>query len=180
MELFNKNGCLTDEAISQIFKETLSEMQLLETSEHLSFCDNCLTRYTNAVCEIPDENLLEPSTTLRNNIIFKIKQRTVAIFYNRYVAVTVAASFAILMTFSVNFIDLPQDTSDSTIKYHQEIELSEESKREIDLEERKQLAEELSEKHQQELEDNEKYQQLHSKTNKVIQDFFSLTFLKGE
>lgn len=190
MELFNKDGCLTFEAISKIINGDLNEMQRLETSEHLSFCDHCLSQYTNAVCEIPEELLLEPSSALKRNIIFKIKQRTVAVFYNRYVAVTVAASFAILMTFSINFMSLPQNNSDPTIKYQQELAQNKKQQQELDTIEKNKLALELDkqnqlslaqrEKQQQEIEFNEKYQQLHSKTNKAIQDFFSLTFLKGE
>ena len=46
MELFNKEGHLTDEGLRAVVDGTLDEMGRLEASEHLSFCDSCLVRYT--------------------------------------------------------------------------------------------------------------------------------------
>ena len=45
MELFNKEGHLTDEGLRAVVDGTLDEMGRLEASAHLSFCDvtrNCL------------------------------------------------------------------------------------------------------------------------------------------
>ena len=39
MELFNKEGHLTDEGLRAVVDGTLDEMGRLEASEHLSFCD---------------------------------------------------------------------------------------------------------------------------------------------
>ena len=44
MELFNKEGHLTDEGLRAVVDGTLDEMGRLEASEHLSFCDSCLVR----------------------------------------------------------------------------------------------------------------------------------------
>ena len=46
MELFDKNGCLTDEALQALQAGGLDELGRLETAEHLSYCDKCMDRYT--------------------------------------------------------------------------------------------------------------------------------------
>ena len=46
-ELFNQDGCLTDYALSALIHDKpLDELERLELSEHLSFCDACIERYT--------------------------------------------------------------------------------------------------------------------------------------
>ena len=51
MELFNKEGHLTDEGLRAVVDGTLDEMGRLEASEHLSFCDSCLVRYTELLAD---------------------------------------------------------------------------------------------------------------------------------
>ena len=46
MELFDENGCLTDEGLQALTKGQLDEMGRLEAAEHLSYCDRCMDRYT--------------------------------------------------------------------------------------------------------------------------------------
>ena len=46
MELFDKNGCLTDEGLQALQAGGLDELGRLETAEHLSYCDKCMERYT--------------------------------------------------------------------------------------------------------------------------------------
>ena len=53
MELFNKEGHLTDEGLRAVVDGTLDEMGRLEASEHLSFCDSCLVRYTELLADDP-------------------------------------------------------------------------------------------------------------------------------
>ena len=58
MKLFQNNGHLTDEAIRALTRgEDLEELTRLEMAEHLSFCDECLERYTAALENAP---LLSP------------------------------------------------------------------------------------------------------------------------
>ena len=42
MELFDKNGCLTDEGLQALQAGGLDELGRLETAEHLSYCDKCM------------------------------------------------------------------------------------------------------------------------------------------
>ena len=46
MELFDKNGCLTDEGLQALQAGGLDELGRLETAEHLSYGDKCMDRYT--------------------------------------------------------------------------------------------------------------------------------------
>lgn len=46
MELFDENGCLTDEGLQALQAGQLDELGRLETAEHLACCDRCMDRYT--------------------------------------------------------------------------------------------------------------------------------------
>lgn len=46
MELFDKNGCLTDEGLQALQAGRLDELGRLETAEHLAYCGKCMNRYT--------------------------------------------------------------------------------------------------------------------------------------
>lgn len=102
-DLFDKNGCLTDEALRQLIDETLSEESRLEVSEHLSFCDSCLERYTDLMCNVP---LLEPAQPIYPVIHKKIKERTKVIFLHKFTSVAVAASMA--MVFWIGGVFTPE------------------------------------------------------------------------
>ena len=44
LELFNDQGCLTDEGLQALIAGSLDEMGRLEAAEHLAYCDRCLKR----------------------------------------------------------------------------------------------------------------------------------------
>ena len=46
MELFEENGCLSDEGLQAVIHGQLDELGRLETAEHLAYCDKCMDRYT--------------------------------------------------------------------------------------------------------------------------------------
>lgn len=92
-DLFNQDGHLTDDAIILLSMEEVSELGLLEISEHLSFCDECLIRYTQM---LTDDALMEPEQPLAERIMSRIKHRARVIFFNKFVTMGVAASFAII------------------------------------------------------------------------------------
>ena len=46
MELFDQNGCLTEEGLHAVIGGQLDELGRLEAAEHLSYCDKCMDRYT--------------------------------------------------------------------------------------------------------------------------------------
>lgn len=94
-EFFKPDGCLTDEALTALISgEDLDELTYLEISEHLSFCDSCILRYTEL---LGAETLIEPQTSVAPTVMEKIRRRAQLIFFNRYVAAGLAACFALAM-----------------------------------------------------------------------------------
>ena len=87
MELFNKEGHLTDEGLRAVVDGTLDEMGRLEASEHLSFCDSCLA----------DDTLLVPETPLTPTVLARVRRRAVRVFFNRYTRVAAVAAFAVVL-----------------------------------------------------------------------------------
>ena len=87
-ELFTADGHLTDLAFKLLIDEQLDSLQSLEVSEHLSFCDRCLERYTEILCsdapvdldtgQEPPEvvHLMEPPASLHDSVMqtFRTKQ----------------------------------------------------------------------------------------------------------
>ena len=45
-KLFDRNGHLTGSGLDAMEKGTLDELGSLEAAEHISFCNECLNRYT--------------------------------------------------------------------------------------------------------------------------------------
>lgn len=93
LELFTADGHLTDSAFALLIQEKLDPLQSLEVSEHLSFCDRCLERYTAILCgePIPDAggaeqalpvtaHLIEPPQPLLPGILQKLRQRAQVLF----------------------------------------------------------------------------------------------------
>ncbi len=46
LELFREDGCLTDAGFRAMMDGQLDELGRLEAAEHLSYCDQCMDRYT--------------------------------------------------------------------------------------------------------------------------------------
>ena len=94
MELFNKERHLTDEGLRAVVDGTLDEMGRLEASEHLSFCDSCLVRYTELLA---DDTLLVPEMPLTPTVLARVRRRAVRVFFNRYTRVAAVAAFAVVL-----------------------------------------------------------------------------------
>ena len=94
MELFRTDGHLTDEGLRALIDGTLDEMQRLEAAEHLSFCGDCLLRYTQ---RMDGAALAQPPQPLRESVLARIRRRAVAIFFNRYAAAGAAACLALAL-----------------------------------------------------------------------------------
>ena len=87
LELFTADGHLTDSAL-RFDPGKAGSSAKPEVSEHLSFCDRCLERYTAILCgePIPDAggaeqalpvtaHLIEPPQPLLPGILQKLRQR---------------------------------------------------------------------------------------------------------
>ena len=73
LDLFDQNGHLTDEALQALIREEdLDELQRLEISEHLSFCDACTARYTDLLC---DDVLQSPPVPLYGESMKKVRKK---------------------------------------------------------------------------------------------------------
>ena len=94
MELFHENGHLTQEGFQALINGKLDEMGRLEAAEHLSFCDECLLRYT-ALLE--NEDLAAPSEPLAAGVWQRIRRRTMRVFTSRYATAAAAAVFALII-----------------------------------------------------------------------------------
>lgn len=93
MELFSENGHLTDTALFALRdSKPLSDLERLEIAEHLSFCDECLMRYTALL-----SHLETPPCSCRTGFWRRIRLRTVRIFTSRYAT----AAAALLIVFSL-------------------------------------------------------------------------------
>lgn len=91
MNLFDMDGHLTDAGLRSIIEGGLDELQSLEASEHLAFCDTCLLRYT-ALLEA--DVLVEPEVPLRAGVMKRIRRRGAKIAFSRYATVAAAAVLA--------------------------------------------------------------------------------------
>lgn len=99
MEVFRNDGHLTDQALRRLAAgEELPELTRLELAEHLSFCDQCLERYT-ALLE-RHTVLLEPSPQCRQSLFRHIRLQAARVFVNRYAAAAAAVALALTMVWS--------------------------------------------------------------------------------
>ena len=94
MVCFRPDGHLTDEALTALVQGTpLTELERLELAEHLSYCDQCLQRYTELLAEAP---LLTPSRSCQESLRRRIRRRVVQLGINRYA--TAAAAVVLALT----------------------------------------------------------------------------------
>lgn len=106
-KLFLEDGHLADEGLQNIIQCELDEMGNLEASEHLGYCDQCLTRY---LALLEDDALLTPSAPLRGKILEqtnKTKKKSKFIQLGKYTTVAAAGILVMVMWGSGFFSALP-------------------------------------------------------------------------
>ena len=91
---FCQDGCLTDEAFQDLINGKADELARLEIAEHLSFCDKCVERYVNLLCEEP---LLDPVVPAVPKVQSEIRRKMRTVFFNRYMRVGVAACLTLIL-----------------------------------------------------------------------------------
>ncbi len=94
MTIFHKNGHITAEGFFLLVTEKADEMQRLELSEHLSFCDECLEQYLKEVEKI---TLLETEERLAKRVIKQVKHKTAFLLQKRFGTAVVAACISMLL-----------------------------------------------------------------------------------
>ena len=92
MELFDKNGHLTNEALAALDSNALDELTRLEVSEHLSFCDRCLDRY---LAGLTDAALETPAHSCRESLVQRIRRAALRLLENRVATAAAAAAIVI-------------------------------------------------------------------------------------
>ena len=94
MELFRDDGCLTDEGFQAMREGQLDELGRLEAAEHLSYCDQCMDRYTALLTD----DALEPAPrTLRGAVMGGVWARLMQNTYGRAAVAGVAAVLALTL-----------------------------------------------------------------------------------
>ena len=120
MELFDKNGHLTNEALAALDSNALDELTRLEVSEHLSFCDRCLDRY---LAGLTDAALETPAHSCREPLLQRIRRTALHLLENRIATAAAAAAivvslwsggaFGALVTLPAKLTELPNTVSQS-------------------------------------------------------------------
>ena len=90
----DETGCLTDGALAGLMEGSLDELQRLEVSEHLSYCDACVERYTALL--VP-QVLEEPPELMKQSILSALRKRAAKLFVDRYFHMAVAASLTLVL-----------------------------------------------------------------------------------
>lgn len=93
-DLFDQEGHLTDDAFRLLLDGGLDDMGSLEVAEHLSFCDQCVQRYTQLLCG--EETLLSPPVPMQQQVVENIHRRQQNLFLRKLGSLAVAASFALV------------------------------------------------------------------------------------
>lgn len=107
MESFRHDGHLTDAALTALIQgQPLDELERLEMAEHLAYCDLCLQRYTELLCE---DTLLTPRESCRDSLLRRIRRRTVQLVTSRYA--TAAAAVALALTLLWGGLDFSMGTA---------------------------------------------------------------------
>ncbi len=102
MNLFDEKGCLTDAALrgSIAQEEQLGELQRLEISEHLSFCDRCLERYSGLLTE---DVLMAPQNPVQEKVMKRMHKKVERFLFHRVTAGALAACLALVFLFGGAF-----------------------------------------------------------------------------
>ncbi len=93
MDLFYEDGHVNEKALQSLIDGELDEMGRLEISEHLSFCDECLMKYSDMLSFNSNEPLDYGETAQR--IMPVVKKRLMRERLYKYSTMAVAACLAI-------------------------------------------------------------------------------------
>ena len=92
MELFREDGCMTDAGFRAMMDGQLDELGRLEAAEHLSYCDQCMDRYTALLTA---DALETPPRSVQGAVMGTIWARLMQNTYGRAAVAGVAAVLAL-------------------------------------------------------------------------------------
>ena len=90
MELFREDGCMTDAGFRAMMDGQLDELGRLEAAKHLSYCDQCMDRYTALLTA---DALEKPPKSVQGAVMGTIWAR---LMQNTYGGAAVAGVAAVL------------------------------------------------------------------------------------
>lgn len=94
MELFREDGCMTDAGFRAMMDGQLDELGRLEAAEHLSYCDQCMDRYTALLTA---DALEKPPRSVQGAVMGTIWARLMQNTYGRAAVAGVAAVLALTL-----------------------------------------------------------------------------------
>lgn len=94
MELFREDGCMTDAGFRAMMDGRLDELGRLEAAEHLSYCDQCMDRYTALLTA---DALETPPKNMQGAVVGTIWARLMQNTYGRAAVAGVAAVLALTL-----------------------------------------------------------------------------------
>ena len=94
MELFREDGCMTDAGFRAMMDGRLDELGRLEAAEHLSYCDQCMDRYTALLTA---DALETPPKSVQGAVMGTIWARLMQNTYGRAAVAGVAAVLALTL-----------------------------------------------------------------------------------
>ena len=94
MELFREDGCMTDAGFRAMMDGQLDELGRLEAAEHLSYCDQCMDRYTALLTA---DALETPPKSMQGAVMGTIWARLMQNTYGRAAVAGVAAVLALTL-----------------------------------------------------------------------------------
>lgn len=94
MELFREDGCMTDAGFRAMMDGQLDELGRLEAAEHLSYCDQCMDRYTDLLTA---DALETPPRSVQGAVMGTIWARLMQNTYGRAAVAGVAAVLALTL-----------------------------------------------------------------------------------
>lgn len=94
MALFEKNGHISDQGFFILIEKEADELQRLELSEHLSFCEDCLKQYLQYLEQMPQ--CLEEAPSIRQDVFAKVRKKSGTKIHHRLTTV-VAACIAMVL-----------------------------------------------------------------------------------
>ena len=90
----DETGCLTTFGLESLVEGSLGELERLEVSEHLAYCDLCVERYTALLA---DGVLLEAPELMKQSVLAALRRKAAKVFVNRYFHMAVAASLTLVL-----------------------------------------------------------------------------------
>jgi hypothetical protein len=99
VDFFNEDGHISQFGFEKIIKGTASELERLEFSEHIDFCEKCFNKYLEEV----EKNELIPYKSVKQEVFAKTVGKKKKIQVDRYFRFAVAASFTMVLWFSGAF-----------------------------------------------------------------------------